>query len=220
MPGDWSVRRPDAGTRRVGLRVRQRQLPRHRRHRRGGPGPPPSAAPSPAADDACDRAVALDPGHAVPRRRLGRLRRRQRQRSGRGLAVLRLRGGDRPPFRRRHRPRHRDARRRVDGCGRPLPGPCSGSGRSRKPTARGSDAGASTTCTGRGPPCRRWWRRVSPRRPADPPRRRLARGAPERGRRLGRGPPLVRRSRVGGVWRVDGVPDGVGPPGLAGGRSQ
>ena len=35
MPGDWAVRRPRAGARRVGVRVRQRRLPRHRRHRRG-----------------------------------------------------------------------------------------------------------------------------------------------------------------------------------------
>ena len=33
--GDWAVRRPDLPAGGLGLRVRQRQLPRHRRHRRG-----------------------------------------------------------------------------------------------------------------------------------------------------------------------------------------
>ena len=40
-PGDWPVRRPDTGPGRLGVRVRQRQLPRHRRHRRGGAGAAP-----------------------------------------------------------------------------------------------------------------------------------------------------------------------------------
>ena len=43
-PGDWQVRRPQHGARRLGVRVRQRQLPRHRRHRRGGAGAAPGGA--------------------------------------------------------------------------------------------------------------------------------------------------------------------------------
>ena len=53
----------------------------------------PTAAADPASDDACARAVAWTVGHAMRRRRLGRLRRRQRQSSGRGPALLRLRQG-------------------------------------------------------------------------------------------------------------------------------
>ena len=34
-PGDWQVRRPGLAPRRLGVRVRQRRLPGHRRHRRG-----------------------------------------------------------------------------------------------------------------------------------------------------------------------------------------
>ena len=37
-PGDWQVRRPGPGPGRLGVRVRQRRLPRHRRHRRGAAG--------------------------------------------------------------------------------------------------------------------------------------------------------------------------------------
>ena len=47
VTGDWAVRRPDLAPGRLGVRVRERQLPRHRRHRRGRPGAapgPPSAA--------------------------------------------------------------------------------------------------------------------------------------------------------------------------------
>ena len=44
-----------AGARRLGVRVRQRQLPRHRRHRRGGAGPAPGRHRPPArtGDAAC-----------------------------------------------------------------------------------------------------------------------------------------------------------------------
>ena len=73
-----------AGPGRLGLRVRQRQLSRHRRHRRGGAGPaerpPVRLGPSPTP---APRAVALDGRHAEPGRRLGSLRRRQRQQPGR-----------------------------------------------------------------------------------------------------------------------------------------
>ena len=58
--------RPPA--KRLGLRVRQRQLPRHRRHRRSGSGPPPGqrVAPGPAARRGGHRpGGGLGPRHAV-----------------------------------------------------------------------------------------------------------------------------------------------------------
>ena len=65
---------------RLGVRVRQRQLPRRRRHRRGGAGAAagrrPRRDPPPASRRARRR---LGRGHAVPRRRLGGVRRRQHQ---------------------------------------------------------------------------------------------------------------------------------------------
>ena len=71
-------------------------------------------------------------------------------------------------------------------------------GRSRRPTARGSGAGAPTTSTAPAPPCPPW----SP--PASAPTTRrmrravaLARAPPERRRRLGRGPALLRRPERG-----------------------
>ena len=98
----------------------------------------------------------VDLRHAVPRRRLGGLRRRQHQRAVRPAAVLRLRRGDRSAERRRHRARDRDARRRrsrerpAHACA-PATGCCA----RRSPTARGSGAGASTTSTAPAPRCRR-----------------------------------------------------------------
>ena len=49
VPGDWSVRRPDAAPGWLGLRVRQRLVPRHRRHGRGGPRPVPTSVPTTGA---------------------------------------------------------------------------------------------------------------------------------------------------------------------------
>ena len=77
--GDWAVRRPDLRARRMGVRVRQRQLPRRRRHRRGGAGAASASPPATAADArrAIERGLALAGGDAELRRRLGRVRRRQ-----------------------------------------------------------------------------------------------------------------------------------------------
>ena len=172
--GDWAVARPAADARRLGLRVRERQLPRRRRHRRGGAraarvaraadarhaaNAAQDGAPSPATDGAhhgaVERAVQWVEGMQSRRRRLGRLRRRQHARAGARAAVPGLRRGDRRAERRRHRPRARDARR-----ARPRRRPArrrgvAGCSTARSPTARGSAAGASTTCMGRGRPCRR-----------------------------------------------------------------
>ena len=101
------------GARRLGVRVRQRQLSRHRRHRRGGPGPAPRRRGLGPRRRGLRPGGGLDGRHAVPRRRVGRLRRRQRQPPGRRPPLLRLRRGHRPAVRRRHRPRDRDAGRRT-----------------------------------------------------------------------------------------------------------
>ncbi len=115
-PGDWSVQAARTAARRLGVRVPQRQLPRHRRHRRGGPRAAPGHAPRPGAAGEGHRARrALEPRHAVEERRVGRLRRRQHQPVPQPAAVLRLRRGHRPAVRRRHRARRRDARGRGPG---------------------------------------------------------------------------------------------------------
>ena len=69
--------------------------------------PTPSASRAPIA-----RARRVARGDAGRGRRLGRVRRRQHQADPARRAVLRLRRGDRPAERRRHRARARDARRR------------------------------------------------------------------------------------------------------------
>ena len=72
-----------ARARRLGVRVRQRQLPRHRRHGRGRAGPARGVA---TGDDRrratrpSTAGVDVDARHAVPRRRLGGVRRRQHPR--------------------------------------------------------------------------------------------------------------------------------------------
>ena len=107
-----------AWPRRLGVRVRQRRLPRRRRHRRGGAG----AAAGGMADpqrltppcDARRRAGRL--GMQSQGRRLGGVRRRQHRPARRQAAVLRLRRGHRPAVGRRHRAHGRDAGR--DGPGR------------------------------------------------------------------------------------------------------
>jgi squalene cyclase/nucleoside phosphorylase len=60
-------------------------------------------------------------------------------------------------------------------------------------------------------------RRHRARRSRDPPRRRLARGVPERGRRLGRGSALLRGVRLARPRRLDALADGLGAAGTAGG---
>ncbi len=174
-------------------------------------GPEPCRPPSSGASRWIDR-------HAVPRRRLGRVRRRQHPRAVPPAAVLRLRRGHRPAQRRRHRPRRGDARRRGPTPARPLDrGRRLAVAGSRSPTARGSAAGAPTTSTAPAPPCPR---SSPPARATDDPR--LARAvawlesstrtptaagartcAPTRG-------PDVARAR-----RVDRVADGLGAAGAA-----
>ena len=124
----------------MGVRVRQRHVPRHRRHRRGDPGAP--ARRPPGSRTAGRRRAArrpLDARHAVLGRRLGRVRRRQHPGPLPADPVLRLRRGHRPAVRRRDRARRRDARgrgavRRGRGAARAR----AGSRATRNPTARGS----------------------------------------------------------------------------------
>ena len=155
VPGDWAVRRPRPAPRRLGVRVRERQLPRHRRHRRGRARAAPRAGPRlPGCRDAAARAadwiVGMQSRTAAGGRSTpttpGPLHR---------AAVLRLRRGHRPADGRRDRPRGRDARPATGcaGSGAGAAGPGMAARTTRSPTARGSAAGASTTSTGPGPPC-------------------------------------------------------------------
>ena len=140
--------------RRLGVRVRQRQLPRHRRHRRGGaraaPGrPTPSRA-------AIDRGAGLAGRDAVQGRRLGRVRRGQHPQARQQAAVLRLRRGHRPALGRRDRAHRGGVRRRGAGrrAGRaPRRGLAAAGAGDR--TGRGSAAGARTTSTAPAPWCPR-----------------------------------------------------------------
>ena len=120
-PGDWQVRRPGPGAGRLGVRVRQRQLPGHRRHRRG--------ACSRCAGSRCP-AEPGRPAHAAigrgPSRWLtgmqstdggwGAFDADNTRDAGHQAAVLRLRRGHRSAVGRRHR-----ARRRGAGRGRAWP---------------------------------------------------------------------------------------------------
>ena len=99
LPGDWAVGRPRPRARRLGVRVRQRQLSRCGRHRRGRACAAPRGrrdeaqpdgrnAASLDADRSGDRAgAALGRGHAERGRRLGRVRRRQHPLAGARAAV-------------------------------------------------------------------------------------------------------------------------------------
>ena len=206
--------RPDLDAGRLGVRVRQRRLPRHRRHRRGRAGAATASRTTlPGVEAAVERGIAWVDRHAVARRRLGRLRRRQHPPPGREAAVLRLRRGDRPAVGRRHRARRRDARRTAGW-------------RDAEPARRGVrwllDAQEAD-----GSWFGRWGANyvygtgaVVPALVAAGVEPRLDRRsgapcagcerAPERRRRLGRGPALLRRRRVARPGRVDAVADRVG----------
>ena len=213
MPGDWSVRRPDLApggwafefdndnypdvddTSEVVLALRRVAHPdagggrRRHRPRRG-----------------------LDGRHAVPRRRLGRVRRRQHPRPVPAAAVLRLRRGDRPAQRRRHRPHGRDARparprrraaldRGVEWLWRAQEADGSWFGRWGANHVYGTGAAVPALVAAG----------VGARRSPSAARRRLAGRPPERRRRLGRGPAQLRRRRLAGSGPLDAVADGVGP---------
>ena len=109
----------------------------------------------------------LDGRHAVARRRLGRVRRRQHPYAAEQAAVLRLRRGHRPAVGRRHRARRGDARARGQGRRNRRPARRRvAAAPTRSRTARGSAAGAPTTCTAPAPSSRRWSRPAWTRAPS------------------------------------------------------
>ena len=112
-PATGSVRRPGVEPTRLALPVPQRALPRHRRH---GDGPARPAADrrwptSPRSAAATRRGRQLAARDAEPRRRLGGLRRRHRQRGPDQGPVRRPQRDARPELRRHHGagPRDRSA---------------------------------------------------------------------------------------------------------------
>jgi squalene-hopene/tetraprenyl-beta-curcumene cyclase len=151
-----------------------------------------------------DRGLAWVLGHAEQGRRLGRVRRRQHPHAHQQAAVLRLRRGDRPAVGRRHRAHRRDARR------------CSARRRTRRRCAGVRWLLGNQERDGS------WFGRwganyvygtgavvpalvaagVSGSHPIAAPGHRLADRASEPGRRLGRGPALVRRPGVDRPRRV------------------
>ena len=138
IKGDWAVRRPDLAAGRLGLRVPERPLPRHRRHR----GDRARAARARPGRGRRPPRARLDRGDAVQKRRLGRVRRRQHQGLDPADPVLRLRRGDRPAERGRHRPRRSRRSRRTPPTTAPSGGGSTTSSTSSSPTARGGGAGA------------------------------------------------------------------------------
>ena len=115
MPGRLVGAPAAARAGRLGVRVRQRQLPRHRRHRRGRPrAAPRRATPSPTGCEAAvDRGVALDARHAVAATAAGaRSTPTTPARCPTQLPFCDFGEVIDPPSRRRHRARGRDARRR------------------------------------------------------------------------------------------------------------
>ena len=135
----------------MGLRVRQRQLPRHRRHRRGRPGPPAGGpwlsdgqAWNPPSTGASNGCWGCSPPMVV-----GCVRRRQHADALPGAAVLRLRRGHRPSERRRDRSRGGDARLGGSGGRAGHSGACPGWPGTRSETARGSGGGEGITYTAR-----------------------------------------------------------------------
>ncbi|TMK89880.1 MAG: hypothetical protein E6G42_10385 [Actinobacteria bacterium] len=190
--------RPRAG--RLGVRVRERPLPGHRR-RGGRRARAPGARARRGARAARPR---LGRGDAVTQWWLGRVRRRQRQALALQDPLLRLREGDRRADQRRD-----CARARGIGAGaRPR-----SFGRARLGLAPARAGGRRLVVRplGREPPLRNGGRaprtrglRARPRAPGRASRGRLARRGPERGRRLRRGHSLLPRSRAQGPRRIDG----------------
>ena len=143
---------------RLGVRVRQRQLPRHRRHRRGraGAAPGPRCPAGPGRRRARHRRAASrwTDRHAVQGRRLGRLRRRQhphaRRPSCRSATSARSSTRRRPTS---PRTSSRCSPPRAWPAAGPPAAASAGCCATRRPTARGSAAGAPTTSTAPAPWC-------------------------------------------------------------------
>ena len=156
VKGDWAVRAPGPRARRLGVRVRQRLLPRHRRHRRGRAGAAPgrrdvrAGRRRPPSSAACAWTLGMqsrDGGWAAFDADNTRAARRE-------AAVLRLRRGHRPA----DAPTSpRTSSRCSRTAGSPTPSrpaaACSGCSTPRRPTAPGSGGGAPTTSTAPAPSC-------------------------------------------------------------------
>ena len=201
---------------RLVVRVRERVVPRHRRHRRSADRAAPRRPPRPS-HPAVRRGVDWLLGHAERERRLGRVRRRQRPPDHDPAAALRLRRGHRPADRGRHGATW--SRRSVE-CGVP------------RTTRRGA-AGRRVPAGARSAPTASWWGRwgvnhvygtgaalpalaaagEDMRCPAVAPRGRVPGRAPERRRRLGRGLRELRRPGVDRPRRVHRLADRLGAAG-------
>ena len=178
------------GARRLGVRVRQRRLPGRRRHRRGGARAEPRRASGRPRRHPPGRRLAGR--HGLQGRRLRRLRRRQHAHAGAQAAVLRLRGGHRPADRRRHGAHAGGVRgpraRELAGVAARLGVAGEGAGE-RRLVVRALGRQPCLRHRRRGPGDGRRRRRSRGR--DDPPGGSLAGGAPERRRRVGRGPALL-----------------------------
>ena len=140
---------------RLVLRVRQRVVPRHRRHRGGAHGPLARALSrrvrGPGAPGRGRPRPGLDARDAEPRRRLGRVRQGQRQRGPDLHPLRRPQRDDRSELRGHHGPRARGLPldRRAARATRPCAAPRTSSTPSSCPTGPGTAAGAATTSTAR-----------------------------------------------------------------------
>ncbi len=212
VPGDWSVKRPKLQPGGWAFEFANDNYPDIDDTaevilalRASGADPAPQRGRGAARDR-------VDLRHAVPRRRLRGLRRRQHQRAVRPAAVLRLRRGDRSAERRRHRARDRDARRRRACASDPR------TLRARDWLLRAQEPDGSwfgrwgiNYVYGTGAAVPALVRAGIAKDHASIRRAvRWLADAPERGRRLGRGSALVRGRGVARSRRVDAVADGVG----------
>ncbi len=155
--GDWSRQAARTRAFRLGLRIRQRVLPRYRRHRHGAARPACTPKPpTPEAQAACERrAINWLLAMQSERRRLGGLRRRQQLGRSEPGALRRPQRHARSHLPRHHRARARSPvpprlRRRPP---RHPPRRPSISSPHRKRTEAGTAAGASITSTARSWPC-------------------------------------------------------------------
>ena len=200
VAGDWAVRRPHLRPAAGRSSSRTTTTPTSTTPPRSCSRCAASGHPGPErVDGGGRRAASTGCSGCSARRRLGRVRRRQHPRALPRAPVLRLRRGDRPAERRRHRARGRDAR---PPSGRPAARPRRGGHRvaaraTRSRTAPGSGAGASTTSTAPAPPCRRW----SP--PASAPR--------DAARSGGRSRWLEDHQNADGGWGEDCAPTTTRP---------
>ena len=201
MPGDWAVRRPDLAPGGWAFEFDNDDYPDTddtaevvlalRRAAAGHPDPA-------AVRGAIDRGVAWTAGMQSRDGGWGAFDADNTRRLADEAAVLRLRRGHRPAVRRRHRARGGDARRRRARHVRRRPPRRRLAARRQEPDGSWFGRWGANHVYGTGAVVPALVAAgVRTDYAADPPRRRLAGGAPERRRRLGRGPALLPRPRVG-----------------------